>query len=133
MADQATTAPVATAIGDADIVYRMRLELCREAMDPAPETNVTQLTWLVAERGGLEAITDRATDRAISLASDYAILEINGERTGEDFASAVDARRAAAFADYISRSASPKINVPCPCTLIQQDEDRLPLDDLRRL
>ena len=69
-----------------------------------PQPNVMPLTWLVAERGGLEAITDRATYRAASLASDYAILEIDGKRTDEDFPS-VEAACRAAFADYARRAA----------------------------
>lgn len=60
----------------------------------------TSLTWLVAERGGLEAVTDLATYRAASLANDYAILEINGKRTDQDFPS-VEAACRAAFADHV--------------------------------
>lgn len=68
------------------------------------ESKTTPLTWLVAKRGGLEAISDRATYRAASLASDCAILEINGKRTDENFES-VEAACRAAFADYVRRHA----------------------------
>lgn len=77
--------------------------------NPSPQPNVMPLTWLVAARGGLEATTDRATYRAASLASDYAILEINGKRTDEDFTS-VEAACRAAFADYASRNPAPVAN-----------------------
>jgi len=61
------------------------------------------LTWRVAEQG-IEAVTDFVTYRAASLASDYAILEINGKRVPQDFAS-VEAACRAAFVDHTRRAA----------------------------
>jgi len=70
----------------------------------SPQSPAPPLTWLIAKRGGLEAVTQYVTYRAASLASDYAILEIDGKRVLQDFTS-VEAACRAAFADHTLRSA----------------------------
>lgn len=70
----------------------------------SPQLHAPPLTWLIAKRGGLEAVTEYVTYRAASLANDYAILEIDGKRVLQDFTS-VEAACRAAFADHTLRFA----------------------------